>query len=122
MNQQVFAWPVRFRLGTREKMQHVLDTIVFPQSKYLKGGAEQDGFFLRCLEHHGWKTKFPPKPLATHLGYRGYNSPPGRNVPRGTLEERVQWVRELATNRQLRSDWFGQRITEEEMGGWDGRY
>jgi hypothetical protein len=101
-------------------MQRALDEKMFPASAYKKGGAEQDGFFLRCIEHHGWKTKFPPKPLATHLGWWGYNSPPGRERPIGSFEDRIAQCRAMLTNRQRRNELFGHRITEAEMSGWDG--
>ena len=41
---------------SRLEMQRVLDEKMFPRSLYKKGGAEQDGFFLRCVEHHRWRT------------------------------------------------------------------
>jgi hypothetical protein len=102
-------------------MQRVLDEKMFPASAYKKGGAEQDGFFLRCIEHHGWKTKFPPKPMATHLGWWGYNSPPGRERPTGSFAERIAQCRAMLTNVQRRKELFGHRITEAEMSGWDGK-
>lgn len=101
----------------RDKMQDVLDTVVFPKSKYLKGGAEQDGFFLRCIEHHKWRTCFPPKPLATHLGWFGYNCPPGRERPTGGLVDRVAQCRAMLKDVQKRKEYFGHRITEQEMEG-----
>jgi hypothetical protein len=106
---------------SREEMQRVLDEEMFPNSKYKRGGAEQDGFFLRCIEHHGWKTLFPPVPLATHAGWWGYNSPPGRERPTGTFQERVAQCRAMLTNRERRKELFGHRITDAEMSGWDGK-
>ena len=106
---------------SREEMQRVLDEEMFPDSKYKRGGAEQDGFFLRCIEHHKWKTKFPPTPLASHIGWWGYNQPPGRDRPAGSFVDRVAQCRALLTNRERRKELFGHRITESEMMGWDGR-
>ena len=104
----------------REDMQRVLDEKMFPDSKYKKGGAEQDGFFLRCIEHYGWKTKFPPKPLATHLGWFGYNSPPARERPAGNLAQRVEACRAMLADIEQRKFLFGHRITEAEVSGMGG--
>jgi hypothetical protein len=105
---------------TREEMQRVLDEQMFPNSKYKKGGAEQDGFFLRCIEHHNWQTKFPPKPLATHLGWYGYNSPPARERPTGNLEQRVEQCRAMLRDTEKRKFLFGHRITDAEISGMNG--
>lgn len=117
----VDAVPAEYFSTNRLEMQRVLDEKIFPASKYKKGGAEADGFFLRCIEHHGWKTCFPPRPLATHLGWWGYNSPPGRERPAGSFEDRIAQCRAMLTNAQRRKELFGARITEAEMSGWDGR-
>jgi hypothetical protein len=101
----------------RLKMQRVLDEQMFPNSKYKRGGAEQDGFFLRCIEHYKWKTRFPNKPLATHLGWYGYNSPPLREKPPGGFAERIQHCRAMLANREERKKLFGGRITESEWAG-----
>jgi hypothetical protein len=105
----------------RKEMQRVLDEIVFPKSKYRRGGAEADGFFLRCVESHNWKTAFPPTPLATHFGFWGYNCPPTWERPKGTFEERIQFCRELLKDTERRNAIFGHGITAKEMQGWDGR-
>jgi hypothetical protein len=105
---------------TREEMQRMLDEKMFPNSKYKKGGAEQDGFFLRCIEHHKWQTKFPPKPLATHLGWYGYNSPPARERPTGNLEQRVEQCRAMLRDAEKRKFLFGHRITDAEISGMNG--
>jgi hypothetical protein len=102
----------------RLKMQKVLDEKIFPNSKYKKGGAEQDGFLLRCVEHYKWKTRFPEKPLATHLGWYGYNQPPLRGRPQGSFADRIQQCREMLGNRERRKELFGHRIAESE---WTGR-
>ena len=99
-------------------MQKVLDEKIFPNSKYKKGGAEQDGFFLRCIEHHGWKTCFPPKPLATHLGFWGMNCPPSWERPKGSFEERIQFCRDLLKDKERRNNIFGHGITAKEWEGW----
>ena len=101
----------------RTAMQIILDDEMFPNSKYKKGGAEQDGFFLRCIEYHGWKTKFPDKPLATHLGWWGYNCPPGREAPSGSFEDRIEACRAMLLNKQERRNLFGHRIADAEMEG-----
>jgi hypothetical protein len=106
---------------TRNEMQRVLDEVMFPNSKYRHGGAEQDGAFLRVIEFYGWKTKFPATPLATHLGWWGYNSPPGREKPSGSFVDRVAQCRAMLMNREQRKHLFGHRITDAEMSGWDGR-
>lgn len=104
--------------GTREEMQAILDAApLFAKSRYRYGSAEQDGFFLRCIEQYGWRTKFPPKSLASHIGAWGYNRPPGHEPPTGTFQERIQWCRDLLHNKQRRMELFGQRITEDEMAG-----
>ena len=100
---------------TREEMQTVLDTKMFPNSRYKRGGAEQDGFFLRCIEAHGWKTLFPPKPLASHVGWWGYNCPPLRKGPAGTFEERIAACRMMLKNRDERIKLFGYDVTLKEM-------
>ncbi|HVI10434.1 MAG TPA: glycosyltransferase [Candidatus Binatia bacterium] len=101
----------------RKEMQRILDEKIFPESKYKKGGAEQDGFFLRCIEYHGWKTLFPNKPLATHLGWWGYNSPPLREKPTGAFSDRVEACRNMLRNIPRRRELFGHRITDEEVAG-----
>jgi hypothetical protein len=99
---------------SRAEMQKVLDEKMFPKSKYRKGGAEQDGFFLRCIEFYKWKTKFPPKPLATHQGAWGYNRPTHKR-PTGSFEERIAWCRKLLTDRDARIKLFGRQVTDAEM-------
>jgi|SRR5579859_958346 len=101
---------------TRQEMQRVIDTKMFPKSRYARGGAEQDGFFLRCVEHYKWKTRFPEKPLATHLGHYGYNRR-GSAPPEGDLTQRIAFSRELLKNERKRIELFGQDITVKEMAG-----
>ena len=105
--------------GDVKQMLKALDETMFPNSKYKRGGSEQDGYFLRCIEHHGWKTLFPPKPLATHAGGWGYNS--HRKRPEGTFEERIEWCRKMLTNKEMRKGFFGSSITDREMAAWDGK-
>jgi hypothetical protein len=102
--------------GDRKVMQRVLDEKIFPNSKYKKGGAEQDGFLLRAIEHYKWKTIFPPKPLATHLGWWGYNRPPGTPRPEGSFEERINACRSMFGNVEKRRLLFGKSITDRELG------
>jgi hypothetical protein len=111
----------RYFSPSREEMGKVLDEQMFPNSKYKKGGFEQDGMLLRCIEFHGWKTRFPPIPLATHLGWWGPNCPPGRERPTGSFEDRVAQCRAMLTNRERRKELFGHRITDAEMSGWKGK-
>lgn len=108
--------PLGYFAETREEMQAVLDR-AFPNSHYIYGSAEQDGFFLRCIEFFKWKTKFPEKALASHIGFfsDGYNQP--RRGPDGTFEERIAFCRALLYDRQRRMEFFGQRITDSEMEG-----
>jgi hypothetical protein len=102
---------------TREEMQKILDEFpVFKKSKFRYGSAEQDGFLLRCIEHFGWKTLFPDKPMCVHLGAWGYNRP-SQDGPQGSFDERVQACRDLLANKQKRVELFGQRIVELEMEG-----
>ncbi len=102
---------------TREEMQKILDEcLTFKKSHYRYGSAEQDGYFLRCIEHFGWKTKFPEKPLAQHMGWWGYNRA-GHKGPEGTFEERIAAVRKAINDKTFRTAMFGQRITQAEMEG-----
>jgi hypothetical protein len=105
----------------RKEMQRVLDEVMFPKSKYRKGGSEQDGAFLRCIEFHGWRTCFPPVPLATHFGFWGYNCPASWERPKGSFEERIQYCRDLLRDKERRNLIFGHGITAKEMAGWDGQ-
>ena len=70
---------------------------------------------MRVIEYFGWKTAFPEKPLATHLGAWGYNRE-GHAGPDGTFEQRVQWCRDLLANRERRIELFGRRIVDLEDG------
>ena len=100
---------------TREGMQKALDESPhFAKSKFKYGSAEQDGFLLRCIEKFGWHTKFPDKPLCTHLGSHGYNRPTGPR-PEGNLHERIAWYRKLLIDTRRRYELFGTRITDLEM-------
>ncbi len=105
---------------TREEMQKILDEYgPFKKSHFRYGSAEQDGFFLRCIEHFGWKTKFPEKPLASHMGWwsNGYNRS-GHPGPEGaTFEERVAACRRALNDKKFRVAMFGQRVTDLEMEG-----
>ncbi len=77
----------------REEMQKILDEYEpFKKSHFRYGSAEQDGYFLRCIEHFGFKTKFPEKPLCAAC-------------------------RKALHDKQFRTEMFGQRITEAEMEG-----
>jgi hypothetical protein len=107
----------RYLAGTREEMGAILDGDMFPNSKYKKGGFEQDGFFLRCIEFHEWKTKFPSKALASHLGWWGYNCPSGREKPAGEFQQRIEACRAMLGNKELRRMLFGHRIADAEMEG-----
>jgi hypothetical protein len=102
---------------TREEMQLILDHCPhFKNSKFRYGSAEQDGFFLRCLEYFGWNTAYPPHSFASHIGWWGYNRE-GGTPPTGTFEERIEACRKVLHDRQRRIELFGQRITESEMEG-----
>ena len=103
------------RATTREEMQRLADD-AFPRSRHRYGSAEQDGFFLRCLEFFGWKSAFPQKSFASHVGWWGYNRP-GGTPPTGTFEQRIAECRRILRHKQARMELFGQRITETEMGG-----
>ena len=105
---------------TREQMQKVLDAEMFPKSRYLRGGAEQDGFFLRVIEEHGWRTLFPNTALASHVGFWGYNRPPGHKRPTGSLQERVEFCRQFLNDLDRRRQMFGHRIANAEWGGMKG--
>ena len=102
---------------TREEMQKILDDCeLFKKSKFRFGSAEQDGYFLRCIEHFGWKTSFPKKPLCTHLGWFGYNRP-SHLGPIGNFEQRVKWCRGILASKQKRVEMFGKRIVDLEIEG-----
>jgi hypothetical protein len=102
---------------TREEMQRILDGAPqFKKSKFKYGSCEQDGFFLRCIEHFGWRTAFPEKPLCAHLGWFGYNRD-GHSAPTGNFEQRIQACQDLLANKQRRVELFGQRIVELELEG-----
>lgn len=107
--------PIGYFADTREEMQKVVDA-AFPHSKFQFGSAEQDGFFLRCLEFFKWKTAYPPHSFASHIGAWGYNRPTDKG-PDGTFEERVAYCRALLYDKQRRTELFGQAITEREMEG-----
>lgn len=103
--------------ANREEMQKILDAPPeFQRSAFRYGSAEQDGFFLRAIEHFGWKTLFPPKPLCVHLGEWGYNRPM-QEGPKGSFEDRVKYCRALLANRERRSQLFGKRIVDLECEG-----
>ncbi len=102
---------------TREEMQKILDDCpTFKKSKFKFGSAEQDGFFLRCLEYFGWKSAYPDKSFASHMGWWGYNRDTHEG-PVGTFEERVEICRRALYDKAFRTAMFGQRITQTEMGG-----
>jgi hypothetical protein len=99
---------------TQEEMRVIVDEQMFPKSRFYRCySPEQDGFLLRCIEHYGWQTRFPPKPLATHLGYGGYNRP-AEPWPTGSFEEQVQWFRDLLVDRPRREKIFGKHVTDLE--------
>lgn len=100
---------------SREAMQTCLDG-AFPRSRFIYGSAEQDGFFLRCLELLAWKSGYPDRSFASHLGWWGYNRE-GGTPPAGTFLERVKECRRVFRDRQKRMELFGQGITDREMGG-----
>lgn len=99
---------------TRQEMQRIVDTKMFPNSRYVRGSCEQDGVFLRCIEFHKWRTLFPPQPLATHLGAWGYNRR-GATPPAGNIEERIAFCRALLKDERRRIELFGEDITKKEM-------
>lgn len=105
---------------SRMAMRQIVDEKIFPASRYRKGGAEQDGFLLRAIEYHRWITKSPTKPMATHLGFYGYNHA-ARAGPTGTLDQRIAFCRELLRDKRRRAELFGKNVTEMEMAAWDGQ-
>jgi hypothetical protein len=109
--------PLGYFADSREEMQKILDA-AFPNSRYRYGSAEQDGFFLRCLEFFKWKTAYPAHSYASHLGFfsSDYNRPSSLR-PDGAFEERVAFCRKLLYDKQRRIELFGQAITEREMAG-----
>ena len=107
--------PLGYFAPTREEMQKIVDA-AFPGSRFHFGSAEQDGFFLRCLEFFRWRTAYPEHCLASHIGAWGYNRH-GHNPPAGTFEERVHFCRKLLHDREKRTEMFGKRITDSEMEG-----
>lgn len=115
----VHAKPAYLTQKTREAMLNIVDEM-FPKSKYRRGGAEQDGFFLRVIEHHNWKTRFPDAPLCSHLGFWGYNRPPGYRRPEGSFVDRVEHCRKLFHNLEDRKKLFGHRIANREWSGMNG--
>jgi len=107
--------PIGYFANTREEMQTIVDA-AFPHSRYKFGSAEQDGFFLRCLEFFKWKTAYPDHSFASHIGTYGYNREGGVK-PDGTFDERIAFFRKLLYDRARRTELFGQRITDSEMEG-----
>ena len=107
--------PLGYFAETREAMQKIADA-AFPHSKYRFGSAEQDGFFLRCLEFLKWKTAYPDHSFASHVGWWGYNREGGK-PPAGTLDEQIAECRKLLRDKARRTELFGERITNSEMGG-----
>ena len=99
---------------TREDLQKAADR-AFPNSRYRYGSGEQDGLFLRIIEHFKWRTAFPDHAYASHIGFYGYNQPTGRQEPEGTFEQKVEFCRKLLYDKARRTEWFGQSITEREM-------
>lgn len=111
------AVPDGYFAETREEMKKVLRA-AFPKSKAARSGAgEQDTFFLCCIEAFDWKTVHPKRPLATHLGFWGYNRPPGVSGPTGSFPERVEACRKFLTDKAARGVHFGERITTLELEG-----
>jgi hypothetical protein len=107
--------PLNYFSETIEGMQKAVDA-AFPHSKFCFGSAQQDGFFLRCLEFFKFRTAYPGTSFASHLGTYGYNRPGGLK-PDGTLDERVAFFRKLLYDKTRRTEQFGQEITEREMRG-----
>lgn len=66
------AFPTSFRKGTKH--------------------YEQDGLILRICESQAKSCVWPRKPKATHIGWRGYHMPEGKE-PVGALEDRVELVK-----------------------------
>jgi hypothetical protein len=90
----------------------------FSKSKFVYGSAEQDGLFLRCLESLKLKSWYPPYDLASHLGFFSFNYNRDWDLrPQGTFEERIAACRKVLHDREKRTELFGARITENEMGG-----
>lgn len=88
--------PEYLNATTQEEQRVIVDEQMFPKSRFYRCySPEHDGYLLRCIENHGWKTAFPPMPLATHAAIGGYNRPPGEKYPEGTFEEQVQYFREM---------------------------
>ena len=118
--EHVHARPEYLTQTKREEMLRIVDEM-FPKSRYRKGGAEQDGFFLRVIEDRGWRTRFPDDPLASHIGFWGYNRPPGHKRPEGSFEQRVEFCRQLFHDHKRRRELFGHRIADREWRGMGGK-
>jgi DNA-directed RNA polymerase subunit RPC12/RpoP len=61
---------------------------------------EQDGLCLRVCESMSQSCAWPRRPRATHVGWKGYHQPQGKEIP-GTLDERIAVVRLLIKNPDL---------------------
>jgi hypothetical protein len=55
---------------------------------------EQDGLILRVCESQQKRCAWPRRPRATHIGFRGYHMPQGKEL-KGTLEDRVAIIKLL---------------------------
>lgn len=58
---------------------------------------EQDGLILRVMESESKVCAWPRRPRATHVGWRGYHMPQGKELE-GTLESRVAIIKLLLKN------------------------
>lgn len=58
---------------------------------------EQDGLTLRVCEAESKRCAWPRRPRATHVGWRGYHMPQGKELD-GTLEDRVAVIKLLMKN------------------------
>lgn len=108
--------PENYFADTRGGMQNALRA-AFPRCKNSGGPGEQDSFFLCVIEAQDWRTVHPRRPLASHIGWYGYNRPVDAAGPTGTFPERVEACRRLLADKKARSKHFGARITKLEMEG-----
>jgi hypothetical protein len=58
---------------------------------------EQDGLTLRVCESESKMCAWPRRPRATHVGWRGYHMPEGKEL-KGSLEDRVKIIKLLMKN------------------------
>lgn len=66
---------------------------MFPTSRFINEGGEQDGLVIRIMGEVNGLCAYPCVPRAFHLGVYGYHRLGGE--PQGTLEEKIHWFQQM---------------------------